>query len=115
MLSNREMEVLELMADGLSNEEIENKLYIAEGTLKKHIQSIYRKLGVNNKTNAVVHYLKNIAEIEQTYVFVDWRDQHSEQLAELFQEGKSVPQISEIMGLPQTAIRQRLESLGLIL
>jgi LuxR family maltose regulon positive regulatory protein len=52
-LSNRELEVLHLLGDGLSNSEIANKLTITVGTVKAHTASIYRKLNVNSRTRAV--------------------------------------------------------------
>jgi LuxR family maltose regulon positive regulatory protein len=52
-LSARELEVLGLIADGLSNEEIARKLYIAGGTVKRHINHIYGKLGARNRVQAV--------------------------------------------------------------
>jgi ATP/maltotriose-dependent transcriptional regulator MalT len=52
-LTPRELEVLRLIADGLSNQEIASKLIIAVGTVKAHASSIYNKLGVNNRAQAV--------------------------------------------------------------
>jgi len=52
-LSERELEVLRLIADGLSNAEIADKLVIAQGTVKRHINNIYGKLGVQSRTQAV--------------------------------------------------------------
>jgi LuxR family maltose regulon positive regulatory protein len=52
-LSERELEVLSLVADGLSNAEIARKLYIAVGTVKRHINNIYGKLEVTSRTQAV--------------------------------------------------------------
>jgi LuxR family maltose regulon positive regulatory protein len=52
-LSERELEVLRLIADGLSNAEIAEKLVIAQGTVKRHINNIYGKLGVGSRTQAV--------------------------------------------------------------
>jgi LuxR family maltose regulon positive regulatory protein len=52
-LSKREIEVLNLLAAGLTNKEIGNALYIAQGTVKNHLQSIYSKLDVHNRTQAV--------------------------------------------------------------
>lgn len=52
-LSDRELEILELIAVGLSNAEIADKLYITTGTVKWHIINIYNKLGVNKRTQAV--------------------------------------------------------------
>ena len=53
-LSNREIEVLYLLQDGLSNLEIANKLIITVGTVKAHTASIYRKLNVKSRMQAVV-------------------------------------------------------------
>jgi LuxR family maltose regulon positive regulatory protein len=52
-LSAREQEILELVAAGLTNQEIADKLVISSETVKKHTGSIYGKLGVRNRTEAV--------------------------------------------------------------
>ncbi|MGJ3240733.1 MAG: LuxR C-terminal-related transcriptional regulator [Anaerolineae bacterium] len=52
-LSNREMDVLELVAKGLTNQAIADELFIAVSTVKKHINNILGKLGVDNRTQAV--------------------------------------------------------------
>src|SRR6266508_1726576 len=52
-LSERELEVLRLLATGSSNEEIARELSIALTTARKHVSNIIRKLGVNNRTQAV--------------------------------------------------------------
>jgi ATP/maltotriose-dependent transcriptional regulator MalT len=52
-LSEREIEVLRLIAKGCSNAEIGDKLYIAIGTVKRHINNIYGKLGVESRTQAI--------------------------------------------------------------
>ena len=52
-LSERELEVLRLMADGLTNPEIARKLYLSPNTLKAHSQNIYQKLNVHNRMEAV--------------------------------------------------------------
>jgi LuxR family maltose regulon positive regulatory protein len=52
-LSEREHEVLELIAEGLTNREIAQRLYIAAGTVKAHTSSIYGKLDVHSRTQAV--------------------------------------------------------------
>jgi LuxR family transcriptional regulator, maltose regulon positive regulatory protein len=52
-LSERELEVLRMIASGMSNAEISRTLFIALNTVKKHINNIYRKLGVNSRTRAV--------------------------------------------------------------
>jgi LuxR family maltose regulon positive regulatory protein len=52
-LSARELEVLGLIAEGLSNREIAAKLYVSPNTVKVHSSNIYGKLGVNSRTQAV--------------------------------------------------------------
>ena len=52
-LSDREVEVLGLIAEGYSNDEIGKRLYIAMSTVKRHINNIYGKLGVKNRTQAI--------------------------------------------------------------
>ena len=52
-LSDRESAVLELLADGHTNREIAQQLYIAQGTVKAHVASVYRKLEVHSRAEAV--------------------------------------------------------------
>jgi LuxR family maltose regulon positive regulatory protein len=52
-LSSRELQVLRLMADGMTNQEIAGELVIAVTTAKKHVSNIIGKLGVTNRTQAV--------------------------------------------------------------
>jgi DNA-binding NarL/FixJ family response regulator len=52
-LTPRELEVLQLLADGLANKQIALKLEISEHTVKFHISSIYKKLGATNRAEAV--------------------------------------------------------------
>jgi LuxR family maltose regulon positive regulatory protein len=51
-LSEREIEVLQLIAEGLTNPEIAARLYLSLNTVKVHTRNIYGKLGVNNRTQA---------------------------------------------------------------
>jgi LuxR family maltose regulon positive regulatory protein len=51
-LSARELEVLALVAEGLSNREVGRRLHIAESTVKSHLNTIYGKLAVQNRTQA---------------------------------------------------------------
>jgi DNA-binding NarL/FixJ family response regulator len=53
-LTPREREVLDLLAEGCTNNEISQKLIIAEDTAKKHVQSIIAKLGASDRTHAVM-------------------------------------------------------------
>jgi LuxR family maltose regulon positive regulatory protein len=52
-LSERELEVLQLVAEGLTNQEIATRLFLTLNTVKVHTRNIYGKLGVNNRTQAV--------------------------------------------------------------
>lgn len=53
-LSNKEMDVLNHLAEGLSNKEIAHALELAEATVKMHVTGICRKIGANNRTRAVI-------------------------------------------------------------
>ena len=52
-LTNREMEILTLIALGLPNKKITKQLVISENTLRTHVRNLYRKLGVHNRTQAM--------------------------------------------------------------
>jgi LuxR family maltose regulon positive regulatory protein len=52
-LSEREIEVLQLIAEGLTNQEVATRLYLSLYTVKVHARNIYGKLGVKNRTQAV--------------------------------------------------------------
>lgn len=52
-LSSREVEVLQLVADGRSNQQIATHLFISQATVKSHLVHIYSKLGVDSRTAAV--------------------------------------------------------------
>jgi LuxR family maltose regulon positive regulatory protein len=52
-LTERELELLRLVADGYSNQEIAQELFLAIGTVKKHLNNIFGKLGVGSRTQAV--------------------------------------------------------------
>ena len=55
-LSTREREVLELIARGARDRDIAEGLVLTESTVKKHVQSILRKLNARNRTEAVARY-----------------------------------------------------------
>ncbi|QBI18584.1 response regulator transcription factor [Egibacter rhizosphaerae] len=56
-LSERELEILRLMAAGYANHEIADVLYLAPGTVKNHVSSLLLKLGVRDRTRAVLRAL----------------------------------------------------------
>ncbi len=58
-LTNREMEILKLVAHGLLNKEIGLKLNISERTVKNHVSNIFKKIQVNDRTQAAVFAIKN--------------------------------------------------------
>lgn len=53
-LTERELEVLRMIMDGYSNQEIGDKLFITLGTVKAHVSTIYRKLDVRSRTQAII-------------------------------------------------------------
>jgi two-component system NarL family response regulator len=53
-LTRRETEILELLAAGHSNREISKRLFLSEKTVKAHLATVFRKLGVNNRTQAAM-------------------------------------------------------------
>ncbi|HEX4809965.1 MAG TPA: response regulator transcription factor [Bryobacteraceae bacterium] len=57
-LTGRELEVLRLIVDGMSNKEIGGRLFISEATVKTHINSILSKLGVSDRTQAATTALQ---------------------------------------------------------
>ena len=52
-LSNREYEVLEQIAQGLSNKEIAEKLFVSESTVKTHVSNLFIKLDAQRRTQAI--------------------------------------------------------------
>jgi len=58
-LTKREIEVLEQLKNGLTYEQIASNLFISTGTIRKHVEQIYRKLQVNNKVSAINKAIDN--------------------------------------------------------
>lgn len=56
-ISERELEVIRLTAEGLSNREIAGRLYLSEGTVRNYLSSILDKLGLRDRTQVAVFYL----------------------------------------------------------
>lgn len=59
MLTDREIEVLKLVAEGKFNKEIAAQLHISERTVKNHISNIFKKIDVSDRTQAAVFAIKN--------------------------------------------------------
>jgi DNA-binding NarL/FixJ family response regulator len=57
-LSSREAEILELLAEGLSNKEIATRVHISAGTVRNHLDHIFKKLHVRCRTEAAAKYLR---------------------------------------------------------
>ena len=57
-LSDRELDVLRLLADGRSNREIATALFLAEGTVKNHVTNVLGKLGARDRTDAVLRAVR---------------------------------------------------------
>ena len=58
LFTNRELEMIELIAEGLSNKEIAKRLFISEGTVKNYISSVLDKTGLEHRTQIAIYYLK---------------------------------------------------------
>ncbi|HLF27627.1 MAG TPA: response regulator transcription factor [Anaerolineae bacterium] len=59
VLTPREIELLQLVVDGLSNKAIAEKLSLSENTVKYHVKNILQKLGVQNRTEAATHAIRD--------------------------------------------------------
>lgn len=65
-LSERELDVLRLMARGLNNADIAQRLYLSEGTVRNYVSSLFTKLGVADRTQAAVLALRaGLADLNQ--------------------------------------------------
>ncbi len=58
LLTARELEIIKFLADGYSNKDIAETLYISEKTVKNHVSNIFKKLGVNDRTSAAIYAIK---------------------------------------------------------
>lgn len=58
-ISEKEQSIIELVADGLSNREIADKLFLSEGTVRNYISTILEKLELRDRTQLAVFYYKN--------------------------------------------------------
>lgn len=58
-LNNRELQILKLLSENLTNKEISDKIHISIHTVKMHNTNIYKKLDAKNRTQAVLNALRN--------------------------------------------------------
>ncbi|MGI5189393.1 response regulator [Promicromonospora sp. CA-289599] len=66
LLSPREAEVMDLVSDGLSNQEIAARLFISGKTVKNHLNSLFAKLGVTTRSQAIVRWLQRDPDTGRT-------------------------------------------------
>jgi DNA-binding NarL/FixJ family response regulator len=59
LLSERELDVLRLLAQGLNNQEIAKRLFLSEGTIKNYVSAIFTKINVPDRTQATIFALRN--------------------------------------------------------
>ena len=74
-LSEREVRILELIADGLTNREIADRVFLAEKTVKNYISRLLAKLGLRNRNEAAAYMARRIADREAKYPPEDWADE----------------------------------------
>lgn len=60
-LNEKEMNIISLVAEGMSNKEIASCLYLSEGTVRNYLSNILEKLGLRDRTQLAVFYYKNLA------------------------------------------------------
>ncbi len=59
-LTDQEFEIVKCVAEGLSNKEIADRLFLSEGTVRNYLSNILSKLGLRDRTNLAIFYYKNI-------------------------------------------------------
>jgi len=62
-VSRREMEVMALISESMTNEEIAQKLFLSAKTVKTHIRNIFEKIGIHNRVEAVLLYIRHKQEV----------------------------------------------------
>ena len=60
LFTERELEVMLAISEGLNNKEISKKLFISEGTVKNYITSILQKTNLTHRTQIAIYYIKNL-------------------------------------------------------
>jgi DNA-binding CsgD family transcriptional regulator len=82
-ITTREREIIELILQGLSNKEIEEKLFISFNTVKNHIYNIYRKLGVSSRGQLTSLFMRTQAELARSHEGQDRQANAAEGRAEV--------------------------------
>lgn len=59
-ITDKELEIMQMVAEGLSNREIAAKIYLSEGTIRNYISLMLEKLGLRDRTQLAIFYLKNV-------------------------------------------------------
>lgn len=59
-ITEREMDVLKLVGEGLSNKEISERLYLSEGTVRNYVTILLEKLSLRDRTQLAIFYIKNV-------------------------------------------------------
>jgi DNA-binding CsgD family transcriptional regulator len=65
-LTRRELEVVVLLLKGMTNDEIQERLCISEGTLKTHIRHVFQKLDISNRKELLISFTRFLASSEET-------------------------------------------------
>ncbi len=60
-ITDREMDILKLIGDGMSNKEIAKKLYLSEGTVRNYVTTLLEKLSLRDRTQLAIFYIKNLS------------------------------------------------------
>ncbi len=63
-ISEREQDIISLVAEGLNNREIAEKLYLSEGTVRNYLSHILEKLGLRDRTQLAVFYYRGTRSAE---------------------------------------------------
>ena len=58
-ITDKEFDIIELVADGLSNKEIANKLFLSEGTVRNYLSTILEKLNLRDRTQLAIYFYKH--------------------------------------------------------
>lgn len=59
-ITDKELEIMQMVAEGLSNREIATKVFLSEGTVRNYISLMLEKLGLRDRTQLAIFYLKNV-------------------------------------------------------